>query len=102
VIDDIWCKNAWDTIQLALPRNKYASRILTTTRINDVATHSCLPHTEYAYSIKPLSSHDSRRLFFKRIFCFEEECSTELIGITDEILKKCDGLPLAIINIAEG
>lgn len=100
VIDDIWSITAWDTIQFALPLNDSASRILTTTRINDVATHCCLPQEDYAYSIKPLSSHDSRILFFKRIFCLEKECSKELIEIADEILKKCDGLPLAIINIA--
>ncbi|KAM0906061.1 hypothetical protein ACQ4PT_017019 [Festuca glaucescens] len=100
VIDDIWCRTAWDTIQRALPLNDSASQILTTTRINDVAIYSCLPQKDYVYSIKPLSSHDSRILFFKRIFCLEKECSKELIEIADEILKKCDGLPLAIINIA--
>ncbi|XP_020174147.1 disease resistance protein RGA5-like [Aegilops tauschii subsp. strangulata] len=100
VIDDIWCKQAWETIQFVFPFNDCTSRILTTTRINDVATHSCFPQREFAYSIKPLSSHASRRLFFSRAFCLEEECSQELLEIVDEILKKCDGLPLAIINIA--
>ncbi|CAN6226338.1 unnamed protein product [Urochloa humidicola] len=36
VIDDVWTKLAWDTIQCALPKNAHTSRIIMTTRINSV------------------------------------------------------------------
>lgn len=73
---------------------------MTTTRNNDVAKACCFPHEEYVYAIKPLSHDESKRLFFKRIFGHEEECYHELKEVAEEILKKCGGLPLAIVNIA--
>ncbi|XP_040383026.1 disease resistance protein Pik-2-like [Oryza brachyantha] len=100
VIDDIWSKSAWEIIQCAFPYNNTASRIMTTTRIQDVAQCCCFKHEDYVYDIKPLSSADSRKLFLKRIFGNEDTHPTELKEITDEILRKCSGLPLAIINIA--
>jgi len=39
-------------------------------------------------------------LFLKRIFGSEEGCPSDLYEVCDDILKKCDGLPLAIIAIA--
>jgi disease resistance protein RPM1 len=39
-------------------------------------------------------------LFLKRIFGSEEGCPSDLSEVCDDILKKCDGLPLAIIAIA--
>jgi hypothetical protein len=41
-----------------------------------------------------------KRLFFQRVFKPEDDCPPELDKIADDILKKCDGLPLAIVNIA--
>ncbi|KAF2919634.1 hypothetical protein DAI22_08g149900 [Oryza sativa Japonica Group] len=100
VIDDIWSKSAWQVIQCAFPYNSNASRIMTTTRIQDVAQSCCFTHEDYIYDIKPLGSDDSRKLFLKRIFGNEDNHPTELKEVTDEILRKCSGLPLAIINIA--
>ncbi|KAL6842887.1 hypothetical protein ACP4OV_027200 [Aristida adscensionis] len=39
-------------------------------------------------------------LFFLRIFGTEEKCPKELAEVSKEILKKCGGVPLAIIAIA--
>uniref|UniRef100_A0A0D9X7R7 NB-ARC domain-containing protein n=1 Tax=Leersia perrieri TaxID=77586 RepID=A0A0D9X7R7_9ORYZ len=100
IIDDLWSKSAWQVIQCAFPYNNNASRIMTTTRIQDVAQYCCFTYEDYVYDIKPLSSDDSRKLFLKRIFGNEDNHPTELKEISDEILRKCSGLPLAIINIA--
>ncbi|XP_051183835.2 disease resistance protein Pik-2-like [Lolium perenne] len=100
LIDDIWSKDAWEAMKYAFPENDYTSGIMITTRINDVAKHCCFPQEKYAYFMKPLTSVDSKRLFFKKLFLSEEECSQDLKEVAGEILKKCDGLPLAIINIA--
>jgi hypothetical protein len=50
--------------------------------------------------MKHLSEQDSSKLFFDRIFGSEDDCPTELKNDSCEILKKCGGLPLAIITVA--
>ncbi|KAG2561243.1 hypothetical protein PVAP13_8KG209300 [Panicum virgatum] len=52
------------------------------------------------YEAKPLGDDDSQRLFFKRLFCSPEDCPQDLMKVSSDILKKCGGLPLAIISIA--
>jgi len=100
IIDDIWSKQAWKDIQCAFPQDSNASRIMTTTRIHGVAESCSFPHNIYVYRMKPLDNDDSKRLFMKRTFGHEDDCPFELKEITDDILRKCDGLPLAIVNIA--
>lgn len=65
------------------------------TLLNVVASH-----TEYVYPMQALDNDESRRLFLKRIFDHEDDCPVELKEVTDAILRKCHGLPLAIVNIA--
>jgi disease resistance protein RPM1 len=56
-------------------------------------------HIEVIYKLHPLNPKNSRRLFLKRVFGSEEGCPSHLIDVSNDILKKCDGLPLAIISI---
>ncbi|TVU48847.1 hypothetical protein EJB05_00126, partial [Eragrostis curvula] len=100
VIDDIWDTSAWDVIRCALPENRNGSRIITTTRIETVGRECCAYHDEYVYKMKPLSDQDSRSLLYKRIFGSEDACPPYLKEVSAEILKKCGGLPLAIITIS--
>jgi hypothetical protein len=98
VIDDIWDASAWNIIKCALPENTNGSRVITTTRIEAVAIACCTNHIEFVYKMKALCDQDSRSLFFKRIFGSEDMCPTYLNEVSSEILKKCSGLPLAIIT----
>ncbi|XP_062197510.1 disease resistance protein Pik-2-like [Phragmites australis] len=96
VIDDIWNISVWEQIHYALIENERGSRIITTTRKLDVARQ-----IGGVYQLKPLSLDDSRKLFYLRIFGVEDKCPpNELARVSENILRKCGGVPLAIITIA--
>ncbi|KAF7093693.1 hypothetical protein CFC21_096088 [Triticum aestivum] len=100
VIDDIWGKDIWKYIDCALYRNKLQSRVITTTR-NVSVSKACLSSTDGTiHRMKPLSDEDSQILFHKRIFQSKEKCPEDLQIVSRDILKKCGGVPLAIITIA--
>ncbi|CAO2189582.1 unnamed protein product [Urochloa humidicola] len=99
VIDDIWDAKPWESIKLALVNTNCESRVITTTRSTAVA--SCLSSLDgNVYQMKCLSFEDSKRLLLKRAFGSENFSCTHLGSVPDEILRKCDGLPLAIITIS--
>nr|UBY07573.1 NBS-LRR disease resistance protein [Dasypyrum villosum] len=100
IIDDIWSISAWKAINCAFPENNSSSRIITTTRILEVARSCCPDRDDQIYEMTPLSDVHSERLFFNRIFGSEERCPDMLIEVSNAILKKCGGLPLAIISIS--
>jgi hypothetical protein len=90
VVDDVWDKETWETINCALPDGNCGSKVIMTTRNSHVNTSG-----SDVYMIKPLSLDKSRELFYKRIS--KKNGDNQLI---DKILDKCDGVPLAIIAIA--
>ncbi|KAL6659386.1 hypothetical protein ACP70R_003426 [Stipagrostis hirtigluma subsp. patula] len=97
VIDDIWEAKDWEPIKLALLNNNCGSRIITTTRSTKVAD---ITSSQGGYEMKPLSFEYSKKLFFKRAFSSENSDYSHLKDVPDRILRKCDGLPLAIITVA--
>ncbi|XP_034569924.1 disease resistance protein RGA5-like [Setaria viridis] len=100
IIDDVWSKSAWEKVRCALPQNNHSSRILTTTRIESVAKSCCSDPDDPIYRIEPLNESDSKVLFFKRIFGDKEGCPPQLKEVSNQIMKKCCGSPLATISIA--
>ncbi|KAE8772400.1 Disease resistance protein RPM1 [Hordeum vulgare] len=100
VIDDIWSISAWNAIKNAFPENDFSSRIIATTRIVDLARSCCLDGNGRMYEMEALSDLHSKRLFFKRIFGSVDRCPDVLKQVSNKILKKCGGLPLAIISIS--
>ncbi|XBI97784.1 hypothetical protein VPH35_018103 [Triticum aestivum] len=101
VIDDIWDPTLWTHINYAFSNsNNFGSRLITTTRIVSVSKLCCSSTNDSVYKMKPLSDDDSKRLFFKRIFAQESGCPREFEEVSAGILKKCGGVPLAIITIA--
>ncbi|CAN6346618.1 unnamed protein product [Urochloa humidicola] len=101
VLDDIWDVKTWNSIKDIFPMTSCGSKIITTTRINDVAQDCCRSSTNGdIYNMTPLSMADSLRLFYRRLFNPEEKCPSHLEEIAGQILEKCAGLPLAIIAIS--
>jgi hypothetical protein len=96
VIDDIWKETVWDTIKFAFQVGGRGSKLIITTRNKSVAEYT----GGEVYELKGLSDDDSRKLFYKRIFYSEDDCLGDLSVITEKILKKCGGVPLAIITIS--
>jgi hypothetical protein len=98
VIDDIWAIRDWCLIHCALSKDNGGSVIITTTRSFKVAEK-----VGGAYKLKPLSLQKSKILFYSRLFGNKEseECpDKELAEVSDGILKKCAGVPLAIVTMA--
>ncbi|CAL5089535.1 unnamed protein product [Urochloa decumbens] len=95
VIDDIWDIEPWKIIECALIENNMRSRIITTTRVIDVAKK-----VGGCYRLKPLSAESSEVLFYGRIFGSKDKCPGNFSEVSKKILKKCGGVPLAIITIS--
>ncbi|WVZ50016.1 hypothetical protein U9M48_001315 [Paspalum notatum var. saurae] len=100
IIDDIWSVEAWDLLKCALPENNKGSRVITTTRIESVARACCALPSDRCYKIEPLNEFHSRSLLFKKVFGREDGCPDKIEHVSDDILRKCSGLPLAIVSIA--
>ncbi|KAM3351036.1 hypothetical protein ACQJBY_023206 [Aegilops geniculata] len=101
VVDDVWSVPAWEAIRNILPKKNCGSKIIVTTRINTVAKAASF--SEYfVHHMKPLKPKASEKLFVKKVFGSTENgtCPPEFKETMDAILKKCGGLPLAIISIA--
>lgn len=100
ILDDVWSSTAWECLRSAFPDDGKGSRIVVTTRIDEVA-RSCSP-SDGVHRMKILGEKDSKKLLFKTVFRTEQWPSTKYDDyeeVCDEILKKCGGLPLAIVSI---
>ncbi|XP_037446405.1 disease resistance protein Pik-2-like [Triticum dicoccoides] len=98
VVDDVWSLSSWEAIRGRLAENNCGSRIILTTRIDEVAKAASV--SEYfVHHMKTLELEASQKLFVQRVFG-STDCPSELKVFMDTILKRCGGLPLAIVSIA--
>uniref|UniRef100_A0ACD5ZFW1 Uncharacterized protein n=1 Tax=Avena sativa TaxID=4498 RepID=A0ACD5ZFW1_AVESA len=99
IIDDLWSAEVWDTVSRAFPHGDCCSRIITTTQTKGVALACCGHQSKQVFTMVPLSFDQSRSLFFRTVFGSESGCPTDLLELSDGIIRKCGGLPLATIHI---
>ncbi|XP_059656790.1 disease resistance protein RPM1-like [Cornus florida] len=99
VLDDLWIKDVWETIRIALPGGNH-SRIIVTTRRGDIAC-SCRDNSIGVHNIQPLPMEKAQQLFYKKAFPERGTCPLGLEGWSQIILTKCEGLPLAIIELGQ-
>ncbi|KAH0662601.1 hypothetical protein KY284_027532 [Solanum tuberosum] len=97
VLDDIWEVEAWEDLGLCFPKGEYGSRVMVTTRIEQVATH--LQHCGEPYSLRFLTPEESWELLEKKVFQ-GESCPSDLLEAGLQVAQHCKGLPLVIVLIA--
>ncbi|KAK6142525.1 hypothetical protein DH2020_022873 [Rehmannia glutinosa] len=85
------------TIRFALPKRSVHGCIIVTTRLNSIANAAC-SETNHVYNLEPLPLEESQVLFYKKAF-HRNPCPPYLKELAENILKRCEGLPLAIVVI---
>ncbi|XP_057468193.1 toMV resistance protein Tm-2(2)-like [Actinidia eriantha] len=105
VIDDIWEIKSWDALKTGIPCNfDSGSRIFLTSRNRDVGVH--IGGQSSLFELQPLDSDNSRILFHKMAkappeLMKEASCDPpQLQNIGEQILRRCGGVPLAIVLVA--
>lgn len=96
VLDDVWSTDVLASICSALPSNRHGSRVILTARNEDVSVKFALSDEMKVIKLYPLGRKDSWDLFSKKVFR-KEPCPPELKEWARKIVKKCEGLPLAIV-----
>ncbi|KAF7026578.1 hypothetical protein CFC21_038685 [Triticum aestivum] len=91
VLDDMKSWEMWNKIKYAFESVK--GIVLVTTTILAVANACSQCINGYVYKLSPLDENESVNLFNK-------ECYSGDTDYAADILKKCDGLPLAIVSVA--
>ncbi|CAN6372607.1 unnamed protein product [Urochloa humidicola] len=103
VLDDLSSTTEWDILIPKLPQMK-TSRVIVTTREENIAKH-CTGSGKHGtvHNLKVLEPEDALHLFNKKVFGeakdLVDHTNPELIKEGKQILKKCGGLPLAIVVI---
>lgn len=100
VLDDIWDPHLWGKVlNLVFPDDEDRSRVVITTRSNQVAKAAVLERT---MMLEPLPWPEAWTLF--RNVTFRDVpgrmCPSHLEELATNMLSRCHGLPLAIISIA--
>ncbi|XP_027360617.1 disease resistance protein RPM1-like isoform X3 [Abrus precatorius] len=99
VFDDVWHVCEWQAVKYALPDNNCGSRIMITTRKSDLAFTSSIESNGEVYNLQPLKEDEAWDLFSRKTF-HGHSCPSHLIDICKYILRKCEGLPIAIVAIS--
>ncbi|XP_039119027.1 disease resistance protein RPH8A-like [Dioscorea cayenensis subsp. rotundata] len=98
VLDDIWQEDVWNQMRRSFPDVKNGSRVLITTRFLNVAKRA--DPASAPYELPLLNDDEGMKLFIKKVFPYEDaeaNCSSEMLNIGDHLMRKCGGLPLALV-----
>ncbi|XP_021817892.1 disease resistance protein RPM1-like [Prunus avium] len=101
VLDDVWDIHLWERIRLSFPDKQLGSRVMLTTRREDIGSYS-FGVESHVHKIQPLERRDAWELFSMKAFSsyHNKSCSPELLPIAQELVEKCEGLPLANVALS--
>ncbi|KAI8002379.1 Disease resistance protein RPM1 [Camellia lanceoleosa] len=98
VFDDVWETDFWGYMRHALPKNSEGSRVIITTRKAQVAAFCTKTSVDHVHELQALSQEKAWKLFCTKAFV-GGHCSPGLEEVSQAIVSKCQGLPLAIATI---
>ncbi|KAG4924024.1 hypothetical protein JHK87_049564 [Glycine soja] len=102
VFDDVWSIELWGQIEISMLENNNGCRILITTRSMDVLKPCKNSSFNKMHELKPLTFEKSMELFNRKatpMSQINERCPEDLVNTSSGFVKKCKGLPLAIVAI---
>ncbi|KAG5569054.1 hypothetical protein H5410_058820 [Solanum commersonii] len=91
VVDDVWQREAWEILKRAFPDGKNGSRVIITTRNEDVAERT--DDRDFVHKLHFLSQEDSWDLFCRKLLDVREMVP-EMERLARDMVEKCGGLPL--------
>ncbi|CAN4124546.1 unnamed protein product [Withania somnifera] len=97
LIDDVWETIPWDDLNPCFCDANNGSRIILTTRVEDVASHAKLisdPHFLRLFTLE-----ESWMLLKNKVFN-KESCALVLEDVGKRIAQKCGGLPLSVVLVS--
>ncbi|GMN69520.1 hypothetical protein TIFTF001_038568 [Ficus carica] len=102
VFDGICEQEFWNVMKDALPDNGNGSRIIITTHCDTIAASCKESSVDHVHKLEPLSETASWELFCSIAFKYgtERHCPLVLEKLALQILRLCEGFPLAIVAIA--
>ncbi|TVU09965.1 hypothetical protein EJB05_43464, partial [Eragrostis curvula] len=98
ILDDVWTAKVLFDIRDVLVDNGLKSRIIITTRMEEVAS---VAEDGCKIKIEPLDDRDAWLLFCRKAFPSNKNhiCPPDLHVCARDIVEKCDGLPLALVAV---
>ncbi|KAL8218550.1 hypothetical protein R6Q57_021923 [Mikania cordata] len=97
VLDDIWDCKIWNELRIYFPDDKVGSRVLFTSRDIELSSH--VQAAKPTHVLRLRTEDESWAIFLKKVFR-TGVCPPWLKEYADVIIRKCEGLPLAIVITA--
>ncbi|KAH0678390.1 hypothetical protein KY284_019475 [Solanum tuberosum] len=97
VVDDIWQREAWESLKRAFPDSKNGSRVIITTRKEDVVERA--DSRGFVHKLRFLSQEESWDLFCRKLLDVRAMTSP-MERLAKDMVNKCGGLPLAIVVLS--
>ncbi|XP_059310320.1 disease resistance protein RPP13-like [Lycium ferocissimum] len=97
VVDDLWHTEAWKSLKRAFPDSKNGSRVIITTRKEEVAERA--DNKGFVHKLRYLDQEESWDLFCKKLLDVRVMVPT-MERLAKDMVDKCKGLPLAIVVLS--
>ncbi|KAI5652609.1 hypothetical protein M9H77_29796 [Catharanthus roseus] len=94
-LDDIWDNRLWEEIKHSFPPKR--GQIIFTTRIRDIASTD--EENFHIYDLQPWPIELAWQIFCKKAFRANKICPEDLKEFAEAIVRRCGGLPLAVVAI---